>query len=525
MNAKTPPNENSSRRSILDLTHAEARSFLLKPESYCSLDLPPYIVFGDLINGVHQELDGKKLRDIGQSSPREFDDVNYTILHNKDGKYSWRAFQLIHPALYVSLVHAITEQGSWQLIQDRFKQFSANNKIRCLSLPVISSSGEKDRAEQVSHWWHEVEQRSIELALDYDYLIETDITDCYGAIYTHSIAWALHTKVEAKKKGNRNNQNLLGNVIDWHIQDMRHGQTNGIPQGSVLMDFIAEMVLGLADLELSERLQAAGVKDFQILRYRDDYRIFVNSPQVGEAIVKLITETTSGLGLKLNAAKTKASNDVVRASIKSDKLAWMGRKQSAKSLQKHLLIIHEHATSFPNAGSLGVALNEYHKRISGAASLAENPLPLIAIVSDIAYRNPRTYAICAAILSKLLSFVESSNRLDVVERIRNKFTQIPNTGHMQIWMQRVTWPLDRSINYEETICKVVVESYEKTICKVVAESVESLWNTEWIQSQDLKKAIDATKIVDVSTLDEIAPVIPLKEVELFLSKATEGYYG
>jgi hypothetical protein len=37
-----------SRQSILDLTASEARAFLLKAESYCSLDLPPYIRFGNL---------------------------------------------------------------------------------------------------------------------------------------------------------------------------------------------------------------------------------------------------------------------------------------------------------------------------------------------------------------------------------------------------------------------------------------------------------------------------------------------
>ena len=191
MNAKVSSSEATSRKTILNLTHHEARSFLLKAESYCGLDFPPYIVFGDLIGGVPQVLDGKRLSDFRRSSPREFDDVNYTILHNKDGKYSWRPFELIHPALYVSLVHATTEEGNWQLIRERFRQFALNDKVCCLSLPIVSSSDEKDRAEQVSHWWVGVEQRSIELSLDYDYLLETDITDCYGAIYTHSIAWAL----------------------------------------------------------------------------------------------------------------------------------------------------------------------------------------------------------------------------------------------------------------------------------------------------------------------------------------------
>jgi len=117
-----------------------------------------------------------------------------------------------------------------------------------------------------------------------------------------------------------------------------------------------------------------------------------------------------GLGLKLNPGKTKASGDVIHASIKSDKLAWICRKHNERSLQKHLLIIHDHARQFPNAGSLVLALMEFFKRISRLKKLFEQPKPMIAIVVDIAYRNPRTYAICAAILSKLMSCLQSKER-------------------------------------------------------------------------------------------------------------------
>ena len=498
-----------SRKSILELSAAEAREFLLKPESYCSLDLPPYIRFDALLEATHTTLEGKTLSGLS-AKPRDHDDVNYTILNNKDGKYAWRPFQLIHPALYVSLVHQITADKNWELVVDRFSAFSKNKKLRCLSLPVISLSEEKDKAEQVSQWWHSVEQRSIELSLDYEYLIETDITDCYGAIYTHSIAWALHTKAVAKAK--RTARNLLGNVIDTHIQDIRHGQTNGIPQGSALMDFVAEMVLGLADLELSEKIESAKIKDYCILRYRDDYRVFVNNPQDGEQIIKFLTEVTIGLGLKLNPGKTKASVDVVRASIKSDKLAWICRKHSKKSLQKHLLIIHDHAAHFPNAGSLVVALNDFHKRISRLKRLREQPMPMIAAVVDIAYRNPRTYAICAAILSKLMSFLESDDgKKTVAEKIKARFAKIPNTGHMQIWIQRVTLPIAKDISYQEPICKLV------------SGQDVSLWNTQWITSDELKASI-AASVIDQEALNALEPVIPIDEVELFLSKETGGYY-
>ncbi len=502
----------TGHRTILDLTPIEARNFLLKPESYCSLDLPPYIVFSDLLTGVHQFLDGKRLSEFQATNPRDFDNVNYTILHNKDGRYAWRPFQLINPALYVSLVHSITEEENWTFIAKRFQEFTQDVRIRCLSLPVAMESNQKDRAEQVTHWWQTIEQHSIELSLDYEYLLETDITDCYGAMYTHTIAWALHGKTEAKQK--RRDKGLLGNVIDNIIQDMRHGQTNGIPQGSVLMDFIAEMVLGLADIDLSERIQKAGIEDFKILRYRDYYRVFVNSPQIGDAIVKLITEVTTDLGLKLSPSKTKASNEVVRASIKADKRAWMARKQTGKSLQKHLLIIHDHAHQFPNAGSLVVALNDFHKRLSRRKTLSEGAEPLISIVADIAYRNPRTYAICAALLSILLGFIGSPNEeRSIAERIRNKFTQIPNTGHMQIWLQRITLPLGHHFDYDEEVCKLV------------AGSDIELWNTDWISSLGLKAAASSSGIIDTQARDAIGATIAPKEVELFLSRSMEGYFG
>ena len=63
---------------------------------------------------------------------------------------------------------------------------------------------------------------------------------------------------------------------------MQCGQTNGIPQGSVLMDFIAEILLGYIDEILTEQLNTAHIVNYKILRYRDDYRIFVNNPDEGE---------------------------------------------------------------------------------------------------------------------------------------------------------------------------------------------------------------------------------------------------
>ena len=55
-------------------------------------------------------------------------------------------------------------------------------------------------------------------------------------------------------------QNILGNIIDKSIQNAQNQQTNGIPQGSVLMDFIAEIILGYIDRILGVYLKKQKIK-------------------------------------------------------------------------------------------------------------------------------------------------------------------------------------------------------------------------------------------------------------------------
>ena len=275
-------------KTILDLTYNEAKEFFLKEENYFSVELPEYFIFQGLLENLDKELLNKDLKkDLGTAiKVRDLDDVNYKILNNKDGKLSWRPFQLIHPAIYVNLVHNVTEEKNWETIVNQFKLFSENTNIECHSIPVTENTEKSAKENQIYEWWQNVEQRSILMALEYNHVLHLDITDCYGALYTHSIVWALHGKEDAKKPENRNKQEFIGNVIDWGIQDMSNGQTNGIPQGSVLMDFIAEIVLGYGDLLLTERLKEKDITDYKIIRYRDDYRIFTKNEQQSAEIAK-----------------------------------------------------------------------------------------------------------------------------------------------------------------------------------------------------------------------------------------------
>ena len=497
---------NHLEQSLLKMTAMQARAFLLKPESYCSIDLPIYFTFARVLSAVSKELSGKTLAGMS-AKPWDHEGVNYAMLSNKDGRYAWRPFQLIHPALYVSLVNKITEPAQWKVIRDRFKEFQSLAKFKCLSIPIQASPKRKDKAAQILNWWQGIEQGSLELALEYNHVFHADITDCYAAIYTHTVAWAVHGKVEAKAK--RKDDLLIGNIIDRHIQNMRHGQTNGIPQGSVVMDFIAELVLGFADLELNDRLKKEGVAEYHILRYRDDYRIFVNSPQIGEAILKALTEVLIDLGLKLNTSKTTGSQLVVAHAIKPDKRAWLRGRQGDANLQKHLLIIHAHGQDFPNAGSLTVALTHFHERLTKIKRIP-NPHVMISIVTDIAYHSPRVFPVCSAIISKLLSALASkSERVDAIQKIYAKLSQLPNTGHMEVWLQRISHSFIPHLDYKEALCKLA------------KGNPVTIWNNDWITSAKLKAALDPPKVVNKAKLRSLKPVVKPKEIAVF---NFGGYY-
>jgi len=500
----------SNVKTILQMGPDEARAFFLKPESYCDLELPNYLVFDNILKNVASYLSGKIISSLYKAGtrPSDFEQVNHLLLNNKDGKHAWRPYELIHPVLYCDLVHTITSEENWRFIIRRFKEFSEQEAVICMSIPVESTQDRKDKEAQIFNWWTRIEQKSIQLALEFEVIAHTDITDCYGQIYTHSIAWALHGKAIAKAK--RRDTSLIGNAVDRAIQDMRHGQTNGIPQGTKLMHFIAEMVLGYADILLAEKLRTSGLtekEDFRILRYRDDYRIFTHSEHDAEKILKALTEVLIELGLKLNSVKTRIDNEVIRASIKEDKLAWFLRKQSDRGLQKHLLIIHDHARSYPNSGSILRALSDFRRRLDKLDKRNETEtLVLISIITDIAFNNPRTYPICAAILSRLLRFLEKSRQESVLRKICHKFSRIPNTGYLEVWLQRIALPLDISLDLKEPLCKIVT-----------GEKKDSLWNNEWIGSNELCSIME-TPILDEKTLEDAKPIIPASEVELFLKE-------
>lgn len=508
------------RKKVTDMTAVEAKSFFLKPTSYVSLlpsDLPRYFDFAAminkakdcLINDKKQEVDLKSIANLKELSSTS--KVNYTLLMNKDGRYDWRPIQIIHPVIYVDLVNFIT--NNWKKIILRFNQFAKNKNILCISIPVESTKTNNDKEETILNWWENLEQASIKFAMNYKYCIKTDITNCYGSIYTHSISWALMGKENAKK--NRNSHQFE-NQLDKKIQTLQSGQTNGIPQGGILFDFIAEIVLGYADLLLSNSLREADITDYQVLRYRDDYRIFSNQKETVERITKYLSSILADLNMHFNSKKTGITSDIIGSAIKIDKIYWtkkepilftkMGedyKKQKIKynlSEQKHLWQIYELAKRFPNSGSVKKALSQFFSRIEHNKSLANDYEQQISIITNIIIESPNSIPLGVAIISQYLSMMNDNTQVinDFIDSFLKKIKDIPNTNFIDIWLQRLS-----IINNPQKI-------YSDDLCKKIIDSNQNIWNSSW-----LDKGFNESSLVRQDMIENLTIKIPKKDVALF----------
>lgn len=503
-------------KTVLDLTHIEAKKFFLDEKRYFSLDLPEYFSFQELLDIMEDNLKGRELKELGTAiNIRDVEDVNYTFFSNKDGKLAYRPLQLIHPAVYVSLVNSITNEKNWIKITSRFNDFRKDKRITCDSIPIAEENDKSDKQNQIYEWWDNVEQESLRLSLEYNHVIHLDLTDCYGSIYSHSIPWALLKKEEAKKKGNRNNDKCIGYIIDKHIQDMSYGQTNGIPQGSILMDFIAEFVLGYADELLSEKLKELDIKGFRIIRYRDDYRIFTKSAELSNIIAKELSEILSGLNFRINSSKTISTSDIVLGSLKPDKAHWIYNKRKTENVQKWLIQLYMLGEKFPNSGMLYKELKKFvewleikeSKIKEGAKSENEEvheiqkPDVLISILVGIAFNNPKTYPIVIGALSFLLPKVgDIQQQKELIDTIQKKFNQLPNTSYLDVWLQRLTIKIDNGIEYESKFCK-----------KVLNPDLP-IWNSSWLNN-GISKLVDKTSIISNEKLNKIEVSFSKSETE------------
>ena len=519
----TAPHKKRGFTLITKMDNVEAKAYFIEPKHYVGFDLPPYLNFDDALSSARSILHGHSLADVCSKGdgekpkyPGKYADVNYVIVSNKDGGFAWRPVQIIHPVLYMDLVNIMTEKGAWANIIDLFDRRD-QSLVVCISLPLRSSIEESNRAVQVTNWWDRIEQESLRKSLDYKFMFQTDISNCYPSIYTHSLEWALSPggRLEAKQAlADGNGLKNLGTEIDFRLRQMNQNQTIGIPQGSVLMDFIAEIVLGATDLELTTRIKEKlpNSTDFTILRYRDDYRIFANEYQVGHAIMKILNTVLYDWNMRMNSAKTFDTSDIIASSIKPEKMEEIYTAPIQHSYQKAAMRIYTLSKRYPNTGLVAKNLTDYFDRIQKIKKEKDFDYEVVvAIVTMIAYYSPKYIPQVASILSALIDKSgKKLNRKAVITKIIKKFDDIPNTEFIDIWLQRITDFDDmREYDFDSTITKVATGK----------ETAARLWNSNWLnkKDQDIINKLSISNLPAQVDAGTFSPLVNRHEFELYTS--------
>ncbi len=125
---------------------------------------------------------------------------------------------------------------------------------------------------------------------------------------------------------------------------------------------------------------------------------------------------------------------------------------------------------------------------------------LISITTDIAYHNPKVIPVCCAIISKLLSELDNSERMSSL--VYRKLSRMPNSGFAQIWLQRMLKDNLSDSEISEKICKL-------------KNSQISLWNYDWVNSPSMLNILKNTSIFLQAEFDKLDSIIPNNEIDIF----------
>lgn len=525
-------------KNILSLESKDAMDFFLKSEQYHGFELPEYFVFDELLQNIKEVVEDKPYEECLQDeiSPENLSDVNLDILLNKDGRYAVRPIILANPFLYYFLVREICNEQSWTLIKKLFEKFQVPHITSC-ALPVIPKEKEPfHKSTTIINWWSSMEQRSIELSLEYRYMFVTDITNCYGSVNPQAFDWAFSFKDTQYEK---DNESSISKSIQKYLRAFQQGRNIGIPQGSAIFDFIGEIILGYSDLLLHEAIQKAGITNpYEIIRYRDDYRIFCNDKDVLEKISYILQHVLESLNFRMNSKKTKISDSIVTDAVKPDKLTYIYNTPifnkkgcDFDSFEKHLLYILMFARQYPDSGSIKTMLSDIDKRMEDWLKPYEEEVTTIPILEDdepktekitkqrrlvggsvramsavctqIALENVGCCHYALRVLSRMVDSLKDENEKSaIISLVYSKLCNQPNSDYNQLWLQNITYQQDK---------KNGISPYNMRLCRVVAgdKSVE-LWNNKWVKPELLSN-LHVNRIVNAETLKKVTPVITFRE--------------
>jgi hypothetical protein len=140
------------------------------------------------------------------------------------------------------------------------------------------------------------------------FLRRLDVANCFRSIYTHSASWSTGTDFFSKQHlGGSGEYQDLGQILDQTMQSANWGETHGICVGPEASRVFAEIVFQHLGSEIEARVKALGIehRDYEILRYVDDYFVFSNEQTTVAVVSRVIEDVLADHKFSINRSKTR----------------------------------------------------------------------------------------------------------------------------------------------------------------------------------------------------------------------------
>lgn len=226
------------------------------------------------------------------------------------------------------------------------------------SLDRIAISHEFERSvREINFDIHSVKKAFIKSTADW--LVKTDINRFYPSIYTHSIAWAAYGK-ERVKGHLENYKGSLADRLDLLVRACNRNQTVGIPIGPETSRIIAEVISARIDYEFRAKVSDIAVR--QIDRLQDDWFIGVDSLEMAEKTLSVISNVYRDFGLEINGSKTSVDRviSIAEDAWVSEIRAFLSHKSgpiSGSRLKELLSLCLRMQVQFPRENVVGYVLS------------------------------------------------------------------------------------------------------------------------------------------------------------------------
>lgn len=205
-----------------------------------------------------------------------------------------RSMAIPEPFAYANQCHALSE--NWIEIQKHFEEKTKNDSYKISRIHIRKLHNKSPLFEMNYKNFDKDGAPEQDILIKSKYIAEADISNCFPSIYSHAISWALIGKESAKI--NKTDKTQWYNNLDYHIMNVKYGETSGLLIGPHSSNLIAEIILVSIDSEMIKQ-------GFKYIRNIDDYQCYAETHEQAERFLVSLSDELAKFELSLNHKKSK----------------------------------------------------------------------------------------------------------------------------------------------------------------------------------------------------------------------------